>query len=58
MSKYRMIVRPLGTEGYLVKLVSLKGAVAKTVFLGRSLEIPNIDKLISIYAGALQAQPA
>lgn len=58
MSKFRMIVSPLSPEGYLVKLVSLKGAVAKTVFLGKSLEIPSIDMLISKYKGALQANPA
>jgi len=54
MSKYRMIVSPLAPEGYLVKLVSLKGVVAKTVFYGKSMEIPSIDKLISKYAGTLQ----
>ncbi|MBW6498831.1 MAG: hypothetical protein K0B09_10605 [Bacteroidales bacterium] len=58
MSKFRMIVSPLASEGYLVKLVSFKGAMVKTVFLGKSLEIPRIEKLISTYAGALQTNNA
>lgn len=58
MSKYRMIVSPLSPEGYLVKLVSLKGALAKTVFLDKSPEIPSIDMLISKYNADLQAKPA
>ncbi len=59
MSKFRMIVSPVANnEGYLVKLVSFKGAMVKTVYLGKSLEIPCIKKLISTYANALQTNNA